>query len=387
MTNFLNHKSLLRLAEVGSQYGFGSAPIRNILFAFVNPNFFSGLELIRVPRNQVLNDLLIMDREGVIQGGEFPLLLWLESAIEQLRHKNRTHFQFFEEVYEAAVSKSQQQSVVAFSESSDDFRHKGVPEQIVIRNDMLPYTWLAQAHSVGRSVAQIAVPRFEGNQPVTFSNGQPRLYYGSSWLIGSHHVITNHHVVNARSGSEGDASSSDLRLQAMNARVRFDFEEQNDVGVLVDVADLVAWSSFDETPQLDYAILRLAAKTDRPPLRLAPRSAASFTEMPFAVNIIQHPLGGVKMLGIRNNLIHRVDKHDVTYFTDTQGGSSGAPVCDDQWNVIALHKGWKKFHKDDIFFQGQKVAWENKGTLIQSIIDDLVSNHPSVWDNIAATLL
>lgn len=55
------------------------------------------------------------------------------------------------------------------------------------------------------------------------------------------------------------------------------------------------------------------------------------------VNIIQHPNGEPKQLAIRNNQV--VDELELFlhYQTDTDPGSSGAPVFNDQWEVVALH--------------------------------------------------
>ena len=55
------------------------------------------------------------------------------------------------------------------------------------------------------------------------------------------------------------------------------------------------------------------------------------------VNIIQHPNGEPKQLAIRNNQV--VDELELFlhYQTDTDPGSSGSPVFNDQWEVVALH--------------------------------------------------
>jgi endonuclease G, mitochondrial len=55
------------------------------------------------------------------------------------------------------------------------------------------------------------------------------------------------------------------------------------------------------------------------------------------VSIIQHPSGAPKAIAIRENKIKDVFDDFIHYTTDTMPGSSGSPVCNDDWVVIALH--------------------------------------------------
>ena len=60
------------------------------------------------------------------------------------------------------------------------------------------------------------------------------------------------------------------------------------------------------------------------------------------VNIIQHPKGDLKQIAIRNNTLLDLPEQPpldkfAHYETDTEEGSSGSPVFNDQWEVIALH--------------------------------------------------
>ena len=53
------------------------------------------------------------------------------------------------------------------------------------------------------------------------------------------------------------------------------------------------------------------------------------------VVIIQHPGGGQKQIAIAHNLVTYFDDNSVQYLTDTMPGSSGSPVFNEAWEVIA----------------------------------------------------
>ena len=82
------------------------------------------------------------------------------------------------------------------------------------------------------------------------------------------------------------------------------------------------------------------------------------------------------MFAIRNNFF--VGKGDqpfqIRYLTDTDQGSSGSPVLDDDWQVVALHHGAQKV--DPQLYEGEPgvqgvVKFHNQGIDIQTILSDL----------------
>lgn len=84
----------------------------------------------------------------------------------------------------------------------------------------------------------------------------------------------------------------------------------------------------------DWAVLPLDSPVDRAPLPLG---------SPFTVHvddllvIIQHPLGGFKQFALEPLAVRHVDEARIQYVADTQQGSSGSPVFDEQMHVVALH--------------------------------------------------
>jgi hypothetical protein len=55
------------------------------------------------------------------------------------------------------------------------------------------------------------------------------------------------------------------------------------------------------------------------------------------VNIIQHPAGRPKELALRDNTVTAILADFIHYEADTEPGSSGSPVFNDQWQLVALH--------------------------------------------------
>ena len=252
-------------------------------------------------------------------------------------------------------------------------RADGREEKIVHHDDMLPFAFLAAGAAAGRAVCRLVVPVFAGASELVDITGAPRRGYGSGWLIAPDLVITNHHVINNRSGTL-DAGDDELRRQAEASVAEFDYDAAACAPVSVPIKALVAWSP--RTGPLDYAIVRLAAApAGRPPLPIMTGALTFDPDDPArpAVNIIQHPGrdGGTmfKMVACRNNLVFRAEGANLWYFTDTLGGSSGSPVCNDRWQAVALHKRWDRV--DGVSYQGKATAVANAGTQLAAILDDL----------------
>ncbi len=91
---------------------------------------------------------------------------------------------------------------------------------------------------------------------------------------------------------------------------------------------------------------------------------------------MQHPEGTAKKIAIRNNLVTATSDTDLRYFTDTKQGSSGSPVLDDQWRVVALHRG--STVTENVQYQGRTVAWVNLGTHITKIVSHVEQQFPNL---------
>lgn len=87
------------------------------------------------------------------------------------------------------------------------------------------------------------------------------------------------------------------------------------------------------------------------------------------VNIIQHPGGEAKQIALYHNVVVACDAERIQYLTDTQPGSSGAPVFNSNWDVVALHHAG-----GEIKVRGtQKVELLNEGININLVLQEIVN--------------
>jgi hypothetical protein len=215
------------------------------------------------------------------------------------------------------------------------------------------------------------VKRFK-NGAVHHTGANETLYLGTGFLVTPTLLVTNHHVVNARNAGEARASDTDLRLQALSTIACFGFDADEMVGPDCAAEGLCAWSA-----ALDYAVLRLEAGLGAAAVDTSfvdPIDLEKGSRMP--VNIIQHPEGGAKKYAIRNNLASGTTDTDIRYFTDTKGGSSGSPVFDDRWRLVALHRGATPV--TNVRYQGRTTAYLNVGTKWSAIAIDIKNRFPAL---------
>ena len=77
------------------------------------------------------------------------------------------------------------------------------------------------------------------------------------------------------------------------------------------------------------------------------------------VNVVQHPNGEPKQLALRENEVVDLLEDFLHYETDTSPGSSGSPVFNDQWEVVALHhSGVPKTDEAGNYVAIDGTAWE-----------------------------
>lgn len=164
---------------------------------------------------------------------------------------------------------------------------------------------------------------------VIHNNGNP---IGSGFMISDSLFLTNNHVILDKSKSK-------------NLQIEFNYEmDYNENPKPVSRFSLDADTFFLSSPEseLDFTIIAIGKKIN------GQRDLSDFGYCPLLdsddkhvlsefVNIIQHPGGDYKQIVIRENRIVTRLENFLHYVADTEEGSSGSPVFNDQWEVIALH--------------------------------------------------
>jgi endonuclease G, mitochondrial len=197
---------------------------------------------------------------------------------------------------------------------------------------------------------------------------------GTGFLIGAGLFITNRHVIKSAE-------------EALSTTVTFDRE--------LDVARIpLPSTSFRLDPQrffaaspedaLDFAVIALGDRLTGPAdggslghCTLSPEPNKHVIGM--NVNIIQHPRGNYKQVAIRNNLLTFRTDRSLLYETDTEVGSSGAPVFSDLWDVVALHHfGQPNIAKLDAPGSPELPVNANEGIRISAIHAALAAQLPGL---------
>jgi endonuclease G, mitochondrial len=210
-------------------------------------------------------------------------------------------------------------SPVAPSEINDQL----VERVMGATRDFLAVAFLERAVLAARSVGRIETCLPGG-----------RRGYGTGFLVSSRLLLTNNHVLPTAELADDSVVEFDYQLDYMDQPLSIHrFDVQPDIFFLTDKAldfSLVAVASAASTGQAlaDYGWCPLIKEEGK-----------ILVGQP--INIVQHPRGEMKQVVIRENLLlDLIDEADLPfahYEADTEPGSSGSPVFNDRWEVVALH--------------------------------------------------
>jgi V8-like Glu-specific endopeptidase len=150
---------------------------------------------------------------------------------------------------------------------------------------------------------------------------------GTAFRVGERHLLTNHHVLH-------DHDDGDRKVISVQAWFNYETDERGALRPIRQI-DCDPDSVVGEKAE-DWALIQTSVSIpDEFPV--LPLTGARLPEVNDRVCIIQHPLGQPKKIALQHNLIRWVDDNSIQYWTDTDFGSSGSPVFDESFEVVALH--------------------------------------------------
>ncbi|MEU8852217.1 serine protease [Streptomyces sp. NPDC048564] len=206
-------------------------------------------------------------------------------------------------------------------------------------DDSLSVIFLSRGLDVSRAVGRV----------VHKEPGQPTAAYGSGVLVSPRLFMTNNHVTPtefppSQGAAEFDYEHSDDGTDKPFTSVPFDRR--------------TFWFTDEE---LDFSLVALNDLDGAPPgerqgwVRLIGQQGKVLNGE--AVNVIHHPEGERKRVSIRENRVVSRDVQRLRYTSDTRDGSSGSPVFNDQWEMVALHCRGFPAKKGDKFLTRTGEIW------------------------------
>lgn len=202
-------------------------------------------------------------------------------------------------------------------------------ERLIGARDIVSVNFFARGLQAARAVCRVKTLGTAGSDPPGYATGflaTPRL------------LVTNNHVL-----PDPETASRSL--------AEFDYElDSNFVERRGRIFPLAPIEAFYTSVDLDVTIVAISPMghdgtpvTDFGVIPLIPMSGKGIAGE--YVSIIQHPEGGTKQVVVRENRIIALDpavfpnvsRDFLHYAADTERGSSGSPVFNDQWDLVAIH--------------------------------------------------
>lgn len=191
-----------------------------------------------------------------------------------------------------------------------------------------PLTWLKTAVERSSCVARLGPSKYEGNGTGFLIDGSwiNAAHAGKPLLLTNAHVCSNDPAVQAQ--RPYPKPHTDLKAVFLGANDLTDAKELN-------IAKLL-WTS--EPSDLDATLLLLDEVPKNcvaPPLGKSPKELGGDARL----NVIGHPKGLTVRVSMQDNKLIAVDNKYLHYRTPTDEGSSGSPVFNQAWDLVALHHG------------------------------------------------
>lgn len=191
----------------------------------------------------------------------------------------------------------------------------GLERKLTKINNLLSVEFLEAGREAARAIVRITTP----------------LSTGTGFFVSPNVIMTNHHVVESIKVAE----RSEFDIFAEETRMNPNFVEKT---LFFDPK-----AFFYTNAELDMTLIAVEKPSESQEcgwLPLFKETGKILIGHP--VNVIQHPNGEDKKVVAHNSALLDVDdteaaKNFCWYSADTEEGSSGSPVLNTRWEVIALH--------------------------------------------------
>ena len=256
------------------------------------------------------------------RSGEFSELADLNKTLDRLRSRGHNRAaQLYSRIKGSAATRdisSNQES--SLTESTIQAANRIVHESLIGVDNTQSVQFLHRGSSAALSVGRIVTLPHRGAN-------------GTGFLISPRLMMTNHHVlastldaeenmVEFEYGDVPEAPALAFRFAPAEFFLTSPVEEFDCTVVAVEPVNN------DGIPLARFGVAKLGGHENA--LQVGER-----------VNIIHHPAGGLKQVSIRDNFVAdeypEIDPVYWLYASDTERGSSGSPVFDENWQVVALH--------------------------------------------------
>ncbi|MDX1954187.1 MAG: DNA/RNA non-specific endonuclease [Chitinophagaceae bacterium] len=248
-------------------------------------------------------------------------------------------------------------------------------ERYIGDNDLVAVNYFEVGLKRARSVGRLSY----------FDNIEMKPAVATAFLISPDLVVTNHHVFSSTNAFK-------------DAKIEFDYRYDITGSEMTRVVfTLDPEKFFHVSEALDLCVIGVKEKdvsgnhTIRERGYLVLNKEIGKAGVGDFATVIQHPEGHFQQISLRENQILDISRKDaLIYESDTARGSSGSPVFNDQWQVIALHsagvpkkneEGQYLDERDEIIepiegrIDADRIVWlSNRGTRVSAIMDHLFSD-------------
>ena len=230
-----------------------------------------------------------------------------------------------------------------------DFKELG---RVIGKGELFNVNWLQKATNASNSVCKVMLPSGKS---------------GTGFILKGGYLMTTQHLLSSRELAE-------------QAKIVFNFQQNLDGEMhqtqefSLDVAFYITSPVGEST--FDYALVKINDENNLLE-KQGHLEVEIFREIQIdnQVNIIQHPEGNPMQIALPNRVISVWNQY-LFYLVDTRPGSSGSPVFNQDWKVVAVHQAARTedYNGDPggfVINDSGDIRPSKRGILIKKILEDL----------------